>query len=116
MYKRTFDEAIKKGLVNLKARKKEKDEIYEILNQAQIDIAEFYNIGLTIKECTEESTISILKNDSYILVIDMDDKYIYSHIGKKKIWKYTTKINIINALNDTFKSFDFVKIMKNVDL
>lgn len=116
MCEQFFKESIRKGLANIDKIKKEKETIYKILNQAKSDIKDFYCIELTIKECIYESTISILKNDFSIIDIDIENKYIYSHIEQEKSQKYKNKKTIIEVLNETFESFDFVKMMKEVDL
>lgn len=116
MHEKIFEKSIKKGLDNLEKIKKEKETIHEILKHAKSDIKDFYEIDLKIEYCASKFKISLLNNNLSIIDVDMYNKYISSNIKGFESQTYKNKEKIIEVLNEIFESFEFVNMMKEVDL
>lgn len=116
MHEKIFEKSIKKGLDNLEKIKKEKEKIFEILKQAKSDIKDFYGTDLKVEYCASKFKISLLNNNFSIIDVEMYNKYISSNIEGFESQTYKNKEKIIKVLNEIFESFEFVKMIKEVDL
>lgn len=118
MYEDLFKESIKKGRLNFNNKKEEMSEIYHILNAAQKDIKEIYNKEVQIKENIEECKISLKTKNFKIIEIyfgetEKEEKYVFTDVSsfEGKYKKYKEREDIVNFLNDCFKSYEFAKEM-----